>query len=321
MAECSKIPVIAVVGPTASGKTALAVGLAQRFGGEVVSADSMQIYKGMDISTAKPTKDELRSVPHHLIGFLPADATFSVADYCEAAKSCIDDITSRGKTVILCGGTGLYVSSLLDNIDFAGSGADRGLRDELRHRAETEGAESLLKELYSFDPETASSLHKNNVGRIIRAIELYRTTGVTMSEQKRLSKRNPSPYNACFICLDAKERSFLYDRINRRVDKMLCDGLLGEAKEFFENRSEGTSCQAIGCKELVPYFAGEITLDEAAENIKRATRRYAKRQLTWFNRMDGINKIYIDEYRSGEGVLRAAVEIIGRSGILNGGGC
>lgn len=320
MAECSKIPVIAVVGPTASGKTALAVGLALRYGGEVVSADSMQIYKGMDISTAKPTSDELRSVPHHLIDFLPPHTTFSVADYCEAAKRCIDDITSCGKTVVLCGGTGLYVSSLLENIYFAGSGADSELRSKLKRRAETEGAEQLLKELFSFDPETASSLHVNNVGRIIRAIELYRTTGVTMSEQKRLSKRNPSPFNACVICLDAKERSFLYDRINRRVDKMLCDGLLGEAKEFYENRSDGTACQAIGCKELVPFFAGEITLDEAVQNVKRATRRYAKRQLTWFNRMDGIKKIYIDEYQSGEGVLEAAAEIVKESGVLNAGG-
>ncbi len=316
MAEYNKIPVIAVVGPTASGKTALAVGLALRYGGEVVSADSMQIYKGMFVSTAKPTTEEMQDVPHHLVDFLNNDIAFSVADYCAAAKNAIDDIVLRGRRAILCGGTGLYVSSLLDNIGFSGSGADIELRETLRQRSKTEGAEVLLSELAEFDPETASALHVNNVGRIIRAIELFKTTGITMSEQKRLSRSNPSPYKPCVICLDARERAYLYDRINRRVDNMLADGLLDEARTFYQNGTEGTACQAIGCKELAPYFEGEITLDEAVENIKRATRRYAKRQMTWFNKIEGVQKIYIDDCGDAKGVLEAAVGIVQISGIL-----
>lgn len=319
MAECSKIPIAAVVGPTASGKTALAVGLALRYGGEVVSADSMQLYRGMDILTAKPTSAETRGVPHHLIGFLDAGSSFSVADYCRAAKRCIEDIASRGRRVILCGGTGLYVSALLDNLSFAGDGADPALREALRKRVTAEGAQTLLRELAAFDPETAASLHVNNVGRIIRAIELYMTAGVTMSEQKRLSKSSPPPYRVCVLCLDAENRRFLYDRIDRRVDKMLQDGLLAEARALYQSAPGGTARQAIGGKELTPYFAGEMTLDEAVEGLKRATRRYAKRQLTWFNRMDGVQKLYIDACGGADDVLAAASALVDGSKIFPGG--
>ncbi|NLO45730.1 MAG: tRNA (adenosine(37)-N6)-dimethylallyltransferase MiaA [Clostridiales bacterium] len=319
MAERGKIPIVAVVGPTASGKTSLAVDLALYYGGEVVSADSMQIYEGMDISTAKPTAAEMRGVPHHLIGFVSQDVSFSVADYCAAAKQITEDIHARGKKIILCGGTGLYISSLLDNIIFGGAVADTSLREELKRRVQGEGAAALLSELAEFDPETAQSLHVNNVGRIIRAIEVFKTTGVTMSEQKRRSKSVPSPYDACVICLDAKERSFLYGRINKRVDKMLSDGLLFEAEHFYKSCSRGTSRWAIGCKELAPYFAGEKSIDEAVEDVKRATRRYAKRQLTWFNKMDGIKKIYTDEHQGDGAILKAALEIIENSGIFHRG--
>lgn len=312
-----KKPIIAVAGPTASGKTRLAVALAKEYSAEVVSCDSMQIYKELSISTAKPTKEEMQGVPHHLTDFLPITESFSVADYCDMAKECINEITQRGKNVVLCGGTGLYMQSLLENIDFSGNKADIELRETLQKRVETDGAESVWNELLKIDPETANSLHPNNTGRVIRAIELYYTSGITMSEQKKLSKKNPSDYKSCIICLDYSDRQKLYDRINLRVDMMLSDGLEKEAREFYERIKDfdGTSRQAIGCKEFIPYFEGFATFDDAVEAIKRETRRYAKRQLTWFNRMDGVNKLYADSLSFDE-IFEKATEIIEKSGIF-----
>ncbi len=312
-----KIPVISVAGPTASGKTKLAVALAQKYSGEVVSCDSMQIYKDLSISTAKPSSEEMQGVPHHLIDFLSVEESFSVADYCDEAKKCISEVTGRGKNVILCGGTGLYLQSLLENIDFSGNKADAAVREKLRLRAENEGCESLWNELLSTDPETARELHPNNVGRVIRALELYYTSGITMSEQKKQSKKNPSPYNPCIICIDYKDRQRLYDRINLRVDLMLSEGLEAEARAFFERtkNSDGTARQAIGCKEFIPYFEGRITFDEAVEAIKKETRHYAKRQLTWFNRMENVNKLYADGL-SFEEIEQEAVRMIESSGIF-----
>ena len=314
MAE-SKISLIAVVGPTASGKTSLAVELCKRLGGEAVSCDSMQIYDGMDIATAKPTLEEMQGIPHHLIGFLSPDEQFSVVKYCDMARECITDIHQRGNRAVLVGGTGLYYSSLTDNLSFFEEETDYAYREELNKRAETEGAEVLLEELRKVDPDSASQLHINNLGRIIRALEIYRATGKTKTEQNVLSRQNPSPFATTAICLDARDRQFLYNRINLRVDLMLEAGLLDEAKRFFDSPLGKTARQAIGYKELDPYFKGEKTLDECIENLKMQTRRYAKRQLTWFRRDEKINFLYIDDYSSGEELIEAACKLIERGAV------
>ena len=311
MAE-SKIPLIAIVGPTASGKTSLAVALCKAIGGEVVSCDSMQIYKGMDIATAKPTVEEMQGIPHHMIGFAEPDDVFSVAKYCEMAKNIISDIHSRGKKAVLAGGTGLYYSSLVDNIEFLPEDTDFKYREELRKRAEAEGAQVLLDELAAVDPKAASRLHPNNLGRIIRALEIYRTTGKTITEQNEMSHSNETPFETVAFCLDARDRQYLYDRINRRVDIMLECGLEAEARAFFENPLGRTAKQAIGYKELYPYFAGEKTFEECIDNLKMQTRRYAKRQLTWFRRDEKMNFIFIDDYKSADEMLRAVLEKIER---------
>lgn len=311
MAE-SKIPLIAVVGPTASGKTSLAVNICKAVGGQAVSCDSMQIYKGMDIATAKPTEKEMCGIPHHLIGFVEPNEPFSVAKYCEAANKVIAEIHSQNKKAVLVGGTGLYFSSLVDNIEFLPAQTDEEYREYLKKRAQEQGAEVLLDELFAIDPDQAKTLHVNNLGRIIRALEIYHTTGKTKTMQNEQSKLKPSPYDLTAICLDAKNRQFLYDRINKRVDIMLESGLVNEAESFFSSGLGSTACQAIGYKELYPYFVGEKSLDECIENLKMQTRRYAKRQLTWFRRDERMNFLFIDDYRSEEELLEAALKITER---------
>ncbi len=306
MAE-SKIPLAAIVGPTASGKTSLAVAVCKALGGEAVSCDSMQIYKGMDIATAKPTEAEMQRVPHHLIGFLDPSEPFSVADYCALASEAIRDIHSRGRQAVLVGGTGLYYSSLVDNIEFLPEKSDIAYREFLKGRAEREGAQVLLDELVEIDPKAASELHPNNLGRVIRALELYHTTGKTKSFQNEESKKTPSPFDLRAVCLDARDRQVLYDRINLRVELMLQAGLVEEAKAFFAEPLGRTAKQAIGYKELYPYFAGERTLDECVEQLKMQTRRYAKRQLTWFRRDERIKFLYIDDYDTPDGLINAAL--------------
>lgn len=305
-----KIPLIAVVGPTASGKTSLAVEICKKINGEAVSCDSMQIYKGMDIATAKPTFEEMQGIPHHLIGFVEPDEVFSVAKYCEKASKAISDIDSRNKKAVLVGGTGLYYSSLVDNISFLQEETDFEYREHLKKRAETEGADVLLTELRETDPVAADKLHVNNLGRIIRALEIHHTTGKTKTMQNEQSRNVPSPYDLTAICLDARDRQFLYDRINRRVDIMLECGLLEEAREFYESPLGRTAKQAIGYKELSPYFEGLKSLDDCIENLKMQTRRYAKRQLTWFRRDERIKFLYIDDYSNSDDLLHHAMEII-----------
>ena len=290
-----KIPLIVVAGPTASGKTSLGVELAKRLNGEVVSADSMQIYKGMDIASAMPTQEEMQGVPHHMLSFLSQGERYSVAAYCEQANKCISDIVSRGRVPIVVGGTGLYISSLVDNIEFTQEATDLELREKLNKRLEAEGVAALLEELRSVDPESAARLHENDTKRILRALELYYQTGVTITEQTRLSRLNGSPYNPFIIGLNAHEREFLYERINRRVGIMAENGLVEEARRCLDE-NKATAAQAIGHKELMPYFSGVMTLDEALDNLRMQTRRYAKRQLTWLRRDERVNWIYIDEY-------------------------
>lgn len=293
-----KIPVAAVVGPTASGKTRLGVDIAKHFGGEVISADSMQIYKDMDIATAKPNEDEMNGIPHHLIGFLPPEETFSVAQYVVLAKACIEDIYSRGKLPVLVGGTGLYVSSLLNNISFSEDNADYALRRELKERAEKFGAQSLIDELKTFDPESAEHMHPNNLKRIVRAIEIYRTTGITMTEHNKRSRLVQSPYSVVKIGLNANDRQYIYDRINKRVEIMVEQGLLDEAKHILAGECSMTAQKAIGYKELAPYFDGMCSFEQAIEKLKMETRRYAKRQLTWFKRDKEVKWFNIDAFDS-----------------------
>lgn len=286
--------VIAVVGPTAGGKTALAVELAKRMNGEIISADSMQVYRGMPIATAQPTKKERCGVPHHLIGFLDPGTPFSVAKYQALAFEKIRDILSRDKLPFLVGGTGLYIDAVIRNTRFLPD-AGNAHRAELQARMNREGAAALLKTLSEIDPQTAEKLHEGDEKRIIRALEVYYETGLTMTQQKAQSHLVPGDFRFCTLGLTAMDRQVLYDRINRRVDRMLTDGLLQEAQSFFQSGYAPTAKQAIGLKELKPYLDGEEPLDAAVDRLKRETRRYAKRQLTWFRRYDDIHWLYIDK--------------------------
>lgn len=317
--KLDKIPVIAVVGATASGKTAFAVELAKRLDAEIVSADSMQIYKGMDIASAKPDKEEMQGISHHLIDFLDPSEKYSVARYICDAKRAIEDIRSRSKQVIVCGGTGLYVDSLLQNIIFEEEADNSEIRENLRIRRENEGIKKLFDELKEIDPQTAEVLHINNEGRILRALESYYLTGEKPSVLRTKSKSIPSPYKAFYIELRYENRDILYDRINRRVDIMIEKGLVEEAREYFKLNKQDTAAQAIGHKELAGYLNGEISLEEAADNLKKATRHYAKRQLTWFRRNQEINVIYCDKYNDLYHAVDAAEKMIKESGLFEAG--
>lgn len=310
-----KIPVIAVVGPTASGKTSLSIEIAKHFSGQVVSADSMQIYEKMNIATAKPTEEEMQGIPHHLIGFQPIDKKFSVAEYVNLANECIEKIHSEGNLPVVAGGTGLYVDSLLQNIQFSKEESNEEIRKELTDLFDEKGAEYMLGWLGEIDPETAGRLHLKDKSRIIRALEIYKLTGKTMTEQKVLSREEESPFDVIYIGINYRDRNVLYDRINLRVDIMLQNGLLEEAKDFYDTSSDTTACQAIGYKELAPYFKGEKALEECVEKLKQETRHYAKRQLTWFRKNENINWIYPDDYSDSnemyDSVFRMVNDFIG----------
>ena len=313
-----KIPVIAVVGPTATGKTALGIGLARRFGGEIVSCDSMQIYRGLPIGTAQPDQGELAQAPHHLVGFLDVGEPFSVSDYVNLAGRIITEIAGRGKLPILVGGTGLYARSLLRGFSFEESARDEGLREALFREAEERGPEALYRRLQEQDPVAAGEIHPHNVKRVIRALEYIQLSGEPFSRQAARSKEAQSPYRYCMLVLGFRDRQKLYQRIDRRVDRMLELGLLKEAEGFYRRCKEGgtppTAAQAIGYKELFPYFAGEVPLEQAVEDIKRESRRYAKRQITWFAREENAVPLYLDELDGPEDLLEAAVRILEEKG-------
>ncbi len=313
-----KIKLITVVGPTASGKTKLGVELCKRYGGEVISADSMQIYKGMQIATAKPSEEEKQGIPHHLMDFLPPDQTYSVSSFVSDAKKCIEDITSRGNLPVIVGGTGLYIDSLLNNISFYDKQRSTEISDSLRELYNSEGIDKLLEILKEIDSESYERLKtERNPKRIIRAIEFYKTTGVTITEQNKNSRLEESPYAPVKLGINFENRQTLYDRINKRVDLMLKNGLLEEAERVYNSDLSFTSVKAIGYKELFPYFKGELSLDECVEKLKMETRRYAKRQITWFKRDKAINWLYPDKVNSFEELFSQAVQITDK-GLING---
>ena len=278
--------ILVIGGPTASGKSSLGIELALSKNGEIVSADSMQIYRRMDIGTAKVTKEEQSAVPHHMIDVAEPDENYSVARYVEQASACCDDILSRGRLPVVVGGTGLYIDSLLSGRDFSCE-ADASLREELGAYYDSVGGERMLAELARFDPDRAAILKANDKKRIVRAFEVYRGTGETITEHDRKTKLLPPRYEYDFIFLNP-ERSILYERIERRVDLMFEKGLVEEVRSLLSSGVpvSATSMQAIGYKETVEYINGAISLDEAVSSIKQGSRRYAKRQVTWFKKYD-----------------------------------
>ncbi len=284
-----KHPVVAVVGPTATGKTALGVSLAQHFSGEVISCDSMQIYKGLDVGTAKVTPEETCGIPHHGVDILTPDKTFSVADFTAMAAELEQQISARGHLPILVGGTGLYVQSFLYGVRFAEEKAPAGLREQLAAELAEKGGAAMYEQLKQADPEAAAAIHPNNQVRVLRALEHYRATGKKLSEQKADSLPPERPYRSLVLGLDFPDRADLYRRIDLRVDKMQDAGILQEAEYVWQNRETfRTAAQAIGYKEFFPYFEGTAPLDACTEKLKQASRNYAKRQLTWFRHMDGV---------------------------------
>lgn len=304
LSDSHKPRVIAVGGPTATGKTALSVVLAQRFDGEILSADSMQIYRGLDVGTAKVTPEEQQGIPHHLVDIRDPEELFSVADFVALAQQIIADLDRRGKLAIVAGGTGLYITSLLNGMAFAPEKTDPALRTALQQRAEQEGAQALYEELRTVDPAYAAMVHPNNLPRVIRALELYQATGRRMSEQRQQARAVQPPYRALCLCLTCRDRSVLYRRIDERVDRMVQQGILEEAKLVYDHRdSYKTAAQAIGYKEFFPYFEGKASVNDCANRLKQASRNYAKRQLTWFRHQNEAVWLYLDE----EDVLQQAI--------------
>lgn len=284
-----KPKVIIILGPTAVGKTKLSIDLAKKLNTEIVSADSMQIYKYMDIGTAKPTEEEMSGIKHYMIDEIDPVIEFSVAQYKELAQNYLDEIISQGKTPIVVGGTGLYINSLIYNIQFSESINDPEYRAQLLNLAASKGNEYLHSLLAEVDPESTQRLHSNDVKRIIRALEVYRVTGKTMTYHYSVSRLNPSKYDFILVGL-SMDREVLYKRINKRVDIMLDQGLVEEVKALLEKgyTKNLTSMQGIGYKEIINYLEGNCSLDEAIETIKQESRRYAKRQFTWFRRIEEI---------------------------------
>jgi tRNA dimethylallyltransferase len=295
-----KIPVIAVAGPTASGKSSLAMRLCKDYNGELISCDSMQIYRGMDIGTAKPSLREREEVPHHLIDICDPDVDFSAAAFAELAREAIADVHSRGKMPILCGGTGLYLDSVLQGVNFGEMEPDLAYRAELFQFAEANGVQALHDKLSAIDPEAARTIHPNNVKRVARALEICRLSGMTKTEWDKNAIKNESPYSACIIALDYKNRENLYARIHLRVDEMFNAGLEQEVRALLDKgylSPDTTAGGAIGYKELIGYIHGNMTKEEASEALKTATRHYAKRQLTWLRRNENVHWLYPDNER------------------------
>ncbi|MBQ2840923.1 MAG: tRNA (adenosine(37)-N6)-dimethylallyltransferase MiaA [Oscillospiraceae bacterium] len=313
----TKKKIVCIVGPTASGKTALSIALAKKLDGEVVSCDSMQIYKGMDIGTAKPTASEMQGIAHHMLSIVDPSENYSVARYVDDATAIVEDILSRGKLPIITGGTGLYVDSLVNGTEFAQFSGDTKYREELFALYEEKGAAYIHGLLCTVDPERAEQIHENNVKRVIRALEIYKATGKTITEHDNATKLKEARFDATYIGLMFEDREKLYERINLRVDMMLKDGLCEEVKRLLDAGTDpkSTSMQAIGYKEMISYFNGESTLGDAAESIKQASRRYAKRQMTWFKRNKNINWIAVDKSENISDLLQTSINFISSESI------
>ena len=306
-ALCERPRVVAIGGPTATGKTSLSVALAKAFDGEIINADSMQIYRELSVGTAKATPKERQGIPHHLLDFLPPEQPYSVADFVSAASDLVQQISARKHLPLVVGGTGLYITSLLNGVSFAPEQNDPALRQRLQQEAQTQGTEALYARLQAIDPAYAGKVHPNNLPRVIRALELYELTGRKMSEQQQSSRPAQPPYRSLCLCLTCRDRALLYKRIDQRVDQMVASGVLAEAELVWKNRDRyRTAAQAIGYKEFFPFFAGEQTLAECTARLKQATRQYAKRQLTWFRHQNDAVWLYIDE----EDAVKRATDLV-----------
>ena len=301
--------IICIAGPTASGKTALAVELAKELNGEVISCDSMQIYKRMDIGTAKPTMEERQGIVHHMLDVAEPEEEFSVSKYCEMATPILDDIISRGKTAIIAGGTGLYLDSLIKGNDFAPI-PSTGVREQLEEKAAKVGFEAMRSELLTIDPEAAERLRDTR--RVIRALEVFYETGETITAHNKRTSQIPPKYTPLWLGLDYTSRKDLYDRINLRVSLMLEMGLIQEIENLLDSGipEKCTAMQAIGYKEFIAALNGECTIEEAADSVRQSSRRYAKRQLTWFRRNQNIHWLLRDGNQTGEEILAQARQII-----------
>ena len=303
--------IVVICGPTASGKTALSIALAKAFDGEVVSADSMQIYRGMDIGTAKPTREEMDGVPHHMLDVAEPGEQYSVSRYVEEATACVEDILARGKLPIVCGGTGLYIDGLIRGTDYQPAGTDNGIREELEKEWEGQGGEAMMARLAQVDPDSAARLHLSDKRRILRALEVWLATGETITVHNARTKAIPPRFDAVMIGLNTEPRDILYGRIDRRVGVMLEQGLLQEVRDLLEaGLLEGTAAQAIGYKELLAHFRGEMTLEDAADLIRQKSRNYAKRQLTWFRRDERVKWIVYNAPQAAQAVLQEATEYL-----------
>ena len=309
--------ILVIVGPTASGKTRMAVELAQRHNGEVISADSMQIYRTMDIGTAKPTQEEMGGIPHHMIDVADPEEDFSVARYVEMAARCVDDVLERGKLPIVAGGTGLYIDSLLSGRTFAPFSPDSALRGELERELAEKGGQAMLEALAQVDPEAAQRLHPNDHKRIIRALEVYRSTGKTITQHNRETRAIPPRYDALTIGLAFQDRQAMWRRIDQRVDEMVAAGLEDEVRRLLTSgiSPKCTAMQAIGYKEFTQALSGEMTWQEAADVVKLRSRQYAKRQLTWFGRNPNTRWVRWDDPPEFEQGRRASTEYMEEFGI------
>ena len=311
-----KQKLICIAGPTASGKTALSIALAKLLDTEIISSDSMQLYRGMDIGTAKPDMAERDGVVHHMFDVAEAGETFSVARYQQMADACAQEILSRGRIPIVCGGTGLYLDALIDGSTFSGDETNLEAREKYNAIARAQGAHALHEMLRKVDPESAERIHENNVKRVVRALEVYEQNGMTIGEMNARNKRPEPKYDAILFALCPTERQTLYDRIDRRVDQMVELGLLEEARRLLEQgRLTGTAGQAIGYKELVPYLQGQATLSDCLDTLKRASRNYAKRQLTWLRRDGRVNWIYYNSAEEFPAILQQVTEILTARGV------
>ena len=306
-----KKPLVILSGPTACGKTNLSISLAKRIKAEIISADSMQVYKGFDIGTAKVTKEEMQGVPHYLIDEMDPDEECNVFEFQSRAKKYIEDIHSRGKIPMIVGGTGFYIQSVLYDIDFSREGAERSYRQKLEQLAEEKGSLFLHEKLKEIDPDAAAAIHPNNQKRVIRALEFYHETGDKISDHNRIQQQKESPYQFAYFVLN-RQRDLLYDRINHRVDLMIKNGLVEEVERLLKEgcQEEYLSMQGLGYKEIIPFILGKCSLEEATDLLKKNTRHFAKRQITWFKREKDVCWINYEDFASEEAMLEYMISYL-----------